>query len=124
MSCDKCGSKKAMLCPASFGLALGVTCGLAVFICSTWMIYYGMPQMMTTLGMETPTWGSSTVHALWALLKGFIFGFVLAAIYDGIICCCKCFSCRKSGCACRCGCVGTCTCPPTCGCKSGSGMSK
>lgn len=106
MSCGKCGCgvKGKGLCPVSFGLALGITVGLIVFLWSVWVMYYGVPASMADYHMEIPTWMSSTKNALWALLKGFIFGFVVALIYDLISCCCKCKCCRRTDVKCGCSC--------------------
>src|SRR3990167_5487243 len=101
MSCDKCGSGKAKgLCPVSLGLALGLTSGLAVLIWSLWVMFYGMPPAMAA-AMPELTWSGSALHALMAFVKGFVFGFVVAAIYDFCICCCK-MKCCKSDCKCAC----------------------
>jgi hypothetical protein len=95
MSCGKCRSGK--LCPVSFGLALGIVAGLAVFIESLWVMYYGMPPMMVQLHLPVPTLEGATMHALKTLLKGFVFGFFIALFYDLISCCCKkCRWCKKS----------------------------
>src|SRR5262245_24544778 len=83
----KCSCKK--LCPVSFGLAIGITFGLAVLIWSIWVIWFGPTTMMTQYHVAVPTFGHGVILALWALLKGFIFGFFVALFYDLIACCCK-----------------------------------
>ena len=105
MSCGKCGKGKA-LCPVSLGLALGIVSGLAVFIWSLWILHYGVPPAMAGRMMVAPTLMGGVIHALWALLKGFLFGFFLALFYDFFACCMKSMCCKKSGesCGCNCGC--------------------
>jgi cytochrome bd-type quinol oxidase subunit 2 len=104
MSCGKCGSGRSKgLCPVSFGLALGITSALAVFIWSIWIMYYGMPPMMVERHILMPTWSSSSIHALWALLKGFVFGFVFALFYDLFACCFKSMWGKKQEGTCGCG---------------------
>ncbi len=85
--CDKDGSKCTKLCPVSLGLAIGIVSFFAVLIWSLWVMSYGMSPMMVALHIPTPTLGSGFAHALLALLKGFIFGFFVALIYDLIACC-------------------------------------
>lgn len=97
----KCGGK-TKLCPVSLGLALGITSALAVLVWSLWILYYGVPPAMAEMVTVTPTLGGAFVHAFWALLKGFIFGFFLALFYDLISCCCKARCCRDSSCGCSC----------------------
>lgn len=87
---SKCGVSK--LCPVSFGLAVGIVAFFAVFIWSLWVISYGMPPMLVAMHVPAPTLGIAFVHALLALLKGFIFGFFVALFYDLIA---KCISCKK-----------------------------
>jgi len=95
-----CGSSKK-LCPVSFGLALGLTLGLGYFLWVLWMIYYGPSAMMVMAHMPMPTLGQGAVHAGWAFLKGFVFGFFVALFYDFISCCCKNkMCCKKSDDAC------------------------
>lgn len=94
MGGGKCRSK---LCPMSFGLALGLAAGLAYFFCMLWAVYYGPTAMMTQYNIPVPTIAEASVHALWTLLKGFVFGFFVALFYDIISCCCKKRCCR---CAC------------------------
>ena len=101
MSCGRCGKGKG-LCPLSLGLALGIVCAVAVLVESIWVMYYGMPPMMVAMHLPMPTWSSSFLHALMVLIKGFVFGFFLALVYDFFACCFK--SCRKSGGEGSCGC--------------------
>lgn len=96
---SKACCKSRGLCPLSFGLALGITSGLAVLI---WMIVIMYGFMPTPPFIHEPlTWGHGFIYALWGLLKGFVFGFVLALIYDLILCCkgksCKC--CKEGACS-------------------------
>lgn len=111
MSCGKCGcgcgKKGKGLCPVSLGLALGITSALAVLIGSIWIMYYGMPAIMVANHIPMPTWSSSLLFTLIMLVKGFIFGFVLALFYDLFACCCKSKCCRSDEkCACGCECCG------------------
>lgn len=103
MACGKCGcGKKAKgLCPVSLGLAIGLTSALAIFLWSAWIIMHGMPPEMAN--MPGPTWGDAGMHALMALIKGFVFGAVVGIIYDFCICCCK-WKCCKSNGTCNCSC--------------------
>jgi hypothetical protein len=92
----KCGCMK--LCPVSFGLALGLTAAFGFLIWTAWIMYQGMPPMME--GMPLPTWSGAGMHAFWMLVKGFIFGFAFALIYDFVACCmAKC--CKKSTSCCN-----------------------
>lgn len=88
--CNKdCGCMK--LCPVSFGLALGIVSFFAVLVWSLWVMTYGLPPMMVAMHVPMPVFYGFG-HAVFALLKGFVFGFFVALIYDLIICC----RCRKS----------------------------
>lgn len=88
--CNK-GGKAAKLCPVSFGLAVGLVSFFAVLIWTAWVMTYGMPPMMVDMHVPAPTLHSGFVHALLALLKGFLFGFFVALFYDLIHCCFACF---------------------------------
>ena len=90
---DKSG-KSTKLCPVSFGLAVGIVSFFAVFIWTLWVMNYGMPPLMIAMHIPVPTLGKGFVHALFALLKGFLFGFFVALLYDIISCCFA--ACRKS----------------------------
>ncbi len=96
MWCSKCenGGSVKKLCPMSFGVAVGIVSFFAVFIWSLWVIRYGMSPMMSEMHMPVPTLSSGFVHALLALIKGFLFGFFVALIYDFCVCCKAC--CKKS----------------------------
>lgn len=105
MTCGKCGKcyrKSSCLCPVSFGLALGLVSGVTVFLWSLWMMYNGLPPMMAG-HVPPPTVMGGLTHGLWALLKGFIFGFFVALIYDFFACYCKAMCCKKSSETCECG---------------------
>lgn len=80
------------LCPVSLGIAIGIVSFFAVLIWSLWVILYGMPPTLAAMHVPIPTVGMAFVHALLALVKGFLFGFFVGLIYDLIVCC-KC--CRK-----------------------------
>lgn len=94
MMSGKCGCMK--LCPVSFGLALGLSCGIGVFIWSLWVLYYGASPMMAAYHVPTTVVEGLTC-SLWCLLKGFIFGFFIALFYDLLVCCgCHKWCCKKS----------------------------
>jgi hypothetical protein len=96
MKCEKCGKgKSSCLCPVSLGLALGVTCFLGMFFMSVAVMNgYVPPPEMTALKPEV-TWSLAFTHSLWALLRGFVFGFVLAFFYNMFACCMR-MCCRRS----------------------------
>lgn len=106
MSCGKgCGwgcGKVAMLCPVSLGIAVGVVSFFAVFLWSLWVMKYGMPPMMEALHMPVPTLMEAFTRSLLALLKGFLFGFFVAFIYDLIRCCCNRKKVDDGSCQCNC----------------------
>lgn len=85
--CENGGKAKA-LCPVSFGLAIGIVSFFAVLMWSLWAMHYGMPAMMVAMHIPTPTLQGGFVHALLALIKGFLFGFFVALLYDVFACCC------------------------------------
>ncbi|HVE44575.1 MAG TPA: hypothetical protein VNC84_05520 [Gammaproteobacteria bacterium] len=85
----RCKSRCGGICPFTFGIALGLTAGIGVILWSAWVMYYGMPHLMSGYPDMSFSWADSIKHALWAVLKGFVFGFVLILIYDGLLCCKK-----------------------------------
>lgn len=93
------GMKKKGLCPVSFGLALGITSAVAFFLWSMWIMYRGLPPEMMQSGVNF-NWNAILMHTLWSFVKGFLFGFILALVYDLICCCCRCRCCRSEACAC------------------------
>lgn len=97
MVCGKCGKscKAGGLCPFSFGLALGITYGLFVLFMALVIVINMAPPEMEGLRPHL-TWMTVIMHSLWALLKGFIFGLVMALIYDGFICIGKKCRCGKA----------------------------
>jgi hypothetical protein len=102
MSCDKCGSGKGF-CPVTFGLALGLTCALGVLFWTAWVMWFGVPAMIEGqmyMMKVAETWADAAIFAVWALVKGFVCGFVFAMIYDLILCC-------KSKCCGKCNCCDT-----------------
>lgn len=115
MTCGNDGNckKRMALCPLSFGLALGITAAIAVFIWSIWVMKFGMPSLMVG-HMFVPTHMADVGMLVgWCFLKGFVFGVVFAFLYDFISCCCKARCCNKpDGCS-SCGCK-----PCNCGNKS------
>ncbi len=128
-----CGNRKESskhgLCPISFGLAVGITCFLAVIVAMLWITYFGASSSMMMHGMTMPamSWSAALVHALWALVKGFVFGLVLALLYDLFVCCGKkrrcgdASSCEGKACGCRCPCCdkNQCACKEGCDCTCG-----
>lgn len=102
MLCGKCGKgcscRKGMLCPFSFGLAVGIVFFFAVLIEALWVMQFGLPPFMEAMHMPMPTLQSSFIHALTVLAKGFLLGFFIALIYDLIRSCCH----KKSDEACVC----------------------
>jgi len=88
MGCNSCGKGKG-LCPVTLGLALGLTCSLAVIIWSAWVMWFGMPAFMEghIMMQASETWSETWVRAIWALGKGFVGGFFFALIYDLLLCC-------------------------------------
>ena len=110
MHCEKY-NKGIALCPFAFGLALGLASAIAVLIWGIWVLSQGVPPAMA----HTAAPANAMDVVIWmgiALLKGFIFGFIIAWIYDRIVCCkSKCQKssegeCGKGGCG-----------NPNCGCK-------
>lgn len=101
--------RTAKLCPFSFGLGLGLTSALAIFLWSLWIIYVGPTPAMDELHITAPTvFADGAILAAWALLKGFIFGFFIALFYDLVSWCCSC--CRRSKCCDIAANQGTCKC--------------
>lgn len=107
MVCAKCGGGKGRcgLCPITLGLSIGITCFLMVFAWALWIVYHDagvlpapvpafMHEKILTV-MEGLKMGG------FGFVKGFIFGFLVALIYDVIKKACAC--CRgKSGESCEC----------------------
>lgn len=85
----------------AFGLAAAVTYGLAVFIMSASIIMGYAPPEMAALHPEM-TWSAVLMNVLWAIVEGFIFGWVFAFFYNMFICCIS--MCDKSDSHCGCGC--------------------
>lgn len=116
------------LCPVSFGLAFGITAAIMYFIWALWIMYHGVPRVLEEEHLVTVTLGGNIINALWVLLKGFIFGFIAALIYDCISCWCKCKCCRRCSCGCEKCAEGNCDCKScgcnSCSCGSGTGTKK
>lgn len=97
-----CGNHKhvSCLCPFSFGLAFGIVDGVFMLVIA-WFAYlwgFGTPLVehyATFFRGYEATWVGGFIGGLWGLLVGFIFGFFLALVYDWIVKCCKCLSCKK-----------------------------
>lgn len=97
-NCESSG-KTMKLCPLSFGLAVGFVSFFAVVAWTAWVLTYGMPSMMVAMHMPPPTIHSGFMHALWAFLRGFLFGFFIALFYDlilGAFCCLRSSKCDES----------------------------
>ena len=108
----KCGSKRK-LCGFTLGLAVGVAAALMVFIFAAVGMYWGPEHLAGFhLAALAATWGDALVLSLYALLHGFIFGFLVALVYNLIACCCRCHACKGKSCGCGCGSKGcSCTAP-------------
>jgi chromate transport protein ChrA len=85
---DDKGGKAKMLCPVSLGLAIGIVGFFAVLIWNLWVMHYGMPSVMVAMHVPMPTLRGGFEHALLVLLKGFLFGFFVALLYDFFASCC------------------------------------
>ena len=90
------------LCPISLGVALGVTNGLVkmLFAFAGWLWGYGIPmitQLTLLLPGYEPTLKGGFVGFGWGLLEGFIFGAVLALLYNFFCRCCGTAMCSKNG---------------------------
>lgn len=91
MSCGcKCNKR---ICPFGFGLALGITCALAVILETLYVMYFGPSPWMEQMHMVAPSMQEGAMHALMVFVKGTVFGFVLILIYNLMLCfkgmCCK-----------------------------------
>jgi hypothetical protein len=91
----KGGSVK--LCPVSFGVAVGLTCALAVIIGALWVGIFGGLPMGVAGDIAAMSFMNGVVFFIVAFIKGFLFGFFVALFYDWIVCCC----CKKAGCCCK-----------------------
>lgn len=101
-------SRSKCLCSFSFGLALGLTCALAMLLWMLWIMYYGVPPMMADRVPEM-TGSMIAMGVLKAFAKGFIFGFILAAFYNLFACICFAWCCRRKGGDCDSSCKCTCS---------------
>jgi hypothetical protein len=92
-----CGDGSAnRLCPCSFGIAIGVTKALCIVYLALLAMYFGYGvDMVRMVGSVyhgfAPTWLGALYGALWALVDGFIFGVIVAMVYN----CCSSWCCRK-----------------------------
>ena len=94
-SCQNC--VPARLCPCSFGIAIGITNAIGVFLLGLIAMYWGYGASMVTEIASVyhgyaPTYMGSLWGGLWALVDGFVFGVIVALIYN---CCSRC-CCRKA----------------------------
>ena len=116
----KCGSKRR-LCSFTLGLAVGLTAAVLVFIFAAMGMFWGPDHLAGFhLAALAATWGDALVLALYALLHGFIFGFLVGLFYNLIACCCRCSACHGKSCGCG---AGACACGTkegkACGCGCG-----
>lgn len=109
------GNRKG-LCPVSLGGAVGIVCAVCVFFWSIWVMHNGIPAMLAIKPLEL-TWTDVVIYTLVGLLKGFLFGFFVALLYDWFICCCKAKCCKDGQCCCSKG--SDCKCGGGCSCHSG-----
>jgi chromate transport protein ChrA len=70
------------------GLAIGIVGFVAVLIWDFWAMHHGMPKAMIAMHVPALTVRSAFEHALFVLIKGFLFGFFVALLYDLFVCCC------------------------------------
>jgi len=86
----------ARLCPGKFGFAMGFVWGLGMLILAWagWLFDYGTGMTASFAGIYwgmAPTFVGGILGFVWGLIDFFIFGWLMAVIYN---CCCK--SCGKS----------------------------
>ncbi len=80
------------LCPVSFGIALGITNGIAMMILAWVSGHIGtgtdVVHLVSTFyaGYSTSI-GGGLIGGFWGLVGGFLFGFITVLIYD---CCLSC----------------------------------
>jgi hypothetical protein len=80
------------LCPCSFGVAIGVTKALCVVYLAMLAMYFGYGLDMVRMVASVyhgyaATFMGAVYGGLWALLDGFIFGAIVAMVYN---CCSRC----------------------------------
>ena len=86
------------LCACKFGFALGLIWGLGVLILgwAAWLWGYGTPVVLlwshVYLGYSA-TFLGGLWGGLWGLVDFFIFGLLVAWVYNGCLGCCKKTSC-------------------------------
>ncbi|WED42845.1 bacteriophage holin [Legionella cardiaca] len=84
---------KCKLCPVSLGLSLGILWGVFVLIIGLIATYnaYGKPFVAAMGGLYIgyqPTILGSLIGGLIAFIDFFIFGFLIAWLYNLFACCC------------------------------------
>jgi len=87
----------AKLKTCAFGFALGFTNGLgmALFAWAGWLGKYGIDmihQIASVYYGYAPTLVGGLIGGAWGFLNGFIFGMIVACVYNLCLCCC----CKKS----------------------------
>lgn len=85
-------------CVLSFGFALGIAKGLFFMILAWSSAGFGYGSEMITLLASVyhgyaATFVGGIIGAVWGLVDGFIFGIILAGLYNCFVCAC----CKKSG---------------------------
>ena len=71
----------------AFGLAIGITWGLAIMFATWWLLYSGSPGAMISklssffIGYSY-SWGGAVIGFLWAFVYGFIAGIIVAWFYN------------------------------------------
>ena len=92
-----CENSKKGICPFSFGVAVGIVCGLFMMSFAWMAAFWGVGALMIEQYANfyygyAPTFLGGLAGGLWGLIDGFIFGFLVAYFYN---CCTRC--CKKSG---------------------------
>lgn len=77
-----------------FGLALGIVSGLGVFLMGIGAMLSGWGSEVVKVTSTTyigyqPTWLGSLIGGIWGFADAFIGGVIFAAIYNGLVRCCK-----------------------------------
>lgn len=100
------GTKRARLSVVGLGVALGVMCGVWMFLIGFLALNYDTPFAKDLIlrwkeiypGIDV-TWAGASVAAAWGFLKGFVTGIIFGWLYNLCLCCCtSCCSCCKCSC--------------------------
>ena len=89
------GEHPTKLSILSFGVALGATWGVGVFLLGIHAWLTGMSvDIVNLLGMAyigyKPTMLGSIIGASWGFADGFIGGFIIAIVHNMVACCSRC----------------------------------